>query len=126
MKIICLTGVERIYINTINTANYDHNCIKTALNNIFNFRLGEEILEPMFGNDLYRYLYEPMNKYTADKINRTIRQMIEDWEPRIEIVDLPIEGDSETMTYHIKLKYFVPALNETGEYNFILSQLYRR
>jgi hypothetical protein len=30
----------------------------------------------MFGNEIYQYLYMPMNKYTAANIVRTIRQMI--------------------------------------------------
>ena len=75
---------------SVNTSNFDEQAVKSALNNIFKFRLGEEILEPMFGNDLYRYLYEPMNKYTAEKISKTIKQMIGTWEPRISIIDVPI------------------------------------
>ena len=75
---------------SVNTSNFDEQAVKSALNNIFKFRLGEEVLEPMFGNDLYRYLYEPMNKYTAEKISKTIKQMIGTWEPRITIVDIPI------------------------------------
>lgn len=58
-------GTIKLY--SINTSNYDADCIKTSLTNLFNYRLGQEVLEPEYGNDLYRYLYEPMNKYTARK-----------------------------------------------------------
>mgnify|MGYP003571242717 CR=1 FL=1 len=81
---------QTLKLYSVNTSNFDEQAVKSALNNIFKFRLGEEILEPMFGNDLYRYLYEPMNKYTAEKISKTIRQMIGAWEPRINIIDIPI------------------------------------
>lgn len=33
----------------------------------------------MFGNEIYQYLYEPMNKHVANKIVRTIRSMITTW-----------------------------------------------
>lgn len=65
MKLYHVDG--EVKVNAVNTSNYDLNCVKSALTNLFNFRWGQEILEPMYGNDIYRYLYEPMNKYTARK-----------------------------------------------------------
>lgn len=115
-------GIEREYLYTLNTSNINSDCIKASLKNIFNFKRGEMILEPMFGNDLYRYLYEPMNKYTADKITRTIKQMIEDWEPRIKILDIPIIGDDEEMSYFIQLKYLIPELDEVDSFDITLRQ----
>ena len=91
-----LSDPETVKLYSINTSNFDKRAVESALNNIFRFRMGEEILEPMFGNDLYRYLYEPMNKYTAEKISRTIKQMIGTWEPRISIIDIPIVGIEDT------------------------------
>ena len=42
----------------IDTSNYDEAAIKQSLKNLFNFRPGEEILQPEFGNELYRYFYK--------------------------------------------------------------------
>ena len=115
-------SIERKHLCTLNTSHINGDCIKNALNNIFSFNRGEMILEPMFGNTLYRYLYEPMNKYTADKISRTIRQMVEDWEPRIKIIDIPIVGDDKNMTYYIKLQYLIPELDTYDEFEIKLTQ----
>lgn len=82
-------GQIKYSISDLNTSNFDDVAVKAALNNIFKYRPGQRILQPMFGNEIYQYLYEPMNKYTASKIVRTIRQMIERWEPRVEIIDIP-------------------------------------
>ena len=69
---------------------------------------------------MYRYLYEPINKYTADKICRTIRQMVENWEPRIQLIDIPIKAVEDEGTYYIQLKYEVPGLATVGTYDFVL------
>ena len=40
-----------------------------------------------------------MNDMTANKIIKTISQMIDRWEPRISIIDIPIIADEENNTY---------------------------
>lgn len=69
---------------------------------------------------MYRYLYEPINKYTADKISRTIRQMVEKWEPRVQLIDIPIKAVEDESTYYIQLKYEVPGLSTSETYDFVL------
>lgn len=106
----------------INTSNYDENAITAALNNLFLYRPGQAILEPEFGNTLYMYLYDTMNKYTGDKIVRTIRQMISRWEPRIEILDIQVTGVEDEGVYYIKILYYIPGLGIESEYSLNLSQ----
>lgn len=101
---------KQIKIVDIDTSNYDEAAIKQSLKNLFNFRPGEEILQPEFGNELYRYLYQPVISFTTDKIVRTIKQMVERWEPRIQIVDIPIEADEDEQCYYIQLRYLIPTL----------------
>ena len=44
-----------------------------------------------------------MNDMTANKIIKTIYQMIDRWEPRISIIDIPIIADEENNTYSANL-----------------------
>lgn len=99
-------------LDDVNTSNYDEAAVKQSLINLFSFRPGEEILQPEFGNELYRYLYQPVINFTTDKIVRTIKQMIEKWEPRIQIIDIPIEADEDQQCYYIQLKYVIPTLQK--------------
>lgn len=99
-------------INDVDTSNYDETAIKQSLINLFIFRPGEQILQPEFGNELYRYLYEPFMSFTTDKIVRTIKQMVERWEPRIQITDIPVEVDEEAQCYYMQLKYIIPTLQK--------------
>lgn len=105
---------KQLKIIDIDTSNYDETAIKQSLTNLFNFRPGEEILQPEFGNELYRYLYQPAVSFTADKIVRTIKQMIEKWEPRIQVIDVPIEVDQQGLCYYLQINYFVPTLDKNS------------
>ncbi len=98
------------YIYDKNTSNINDQAIKNSLNNIFNFLPGQEILDPLFGNNLYNYLYEPMNNFTADKIGKTIRSMIGSYEPRVSISDIEIKPNAEDMSYNIIIQYSIDKL----------------
>lgn len=110
---------KQLKIIDLDTSNYDEAAIKASLKNLFMFRQGEQILQPEFGNEIYRYLYQPVMSFTVDKIVRTIKQMVERWEPRIQIVDIPVEADEDNQCYYIQLKYLIPTLNK--EYSVLLS-----
>ena len=105
------------YLNDIDTSVTDINAVKTALNNIFNFRTGESILMPEFGSgNLYEYLYSPMDKYLIQKMTRTIKDILETWEPRIKINSIPIEYDDESIKFTIF--YEIPELNVVDKYEY--------
>lgn len=42
------TYTDAIKLISINTSNYDLDAIKASLTNLFSFRLGQEILEPLY------------------------------------------------------------------------------
>jgi hypothetical protein len=48
--------------------------------------------------------------------------MIENWEPRISIIEIPVVGVEDESAYYIKIIYTIPELNTTGEYKFTLSK----
>lgn len=50
-----------------------------------------------------------MDKYTLEKLNLTIKNIIETWEPRISLLSVPIEHDDTSVT--ITINYSIPALN---------------
>lgn len=113
-------GVIKIY--DIDTSLYDDGAIKNSLINLFMFRPGQQILKPEFGNQLYKYLYQPMLQFTADKIVRTLRDMIQKWQPRITILDMPIQTDSENNTYYIQINYYIPTLKQKSSINIAINK----
>jgi phage baseplate assembly protein W len=98
--------------------NDDYLAIEGGIYNLFNFKQGERIINPEFGNSLYKYLYEPINDLTAKKIGNEIYTMFEKWEPRVLINDIKINPNTDQNTYYITILYSVPSLGDGVIKNF--------
>lgn len=105
------TGIIQTKLYDKNTSNIDLNAIKAALRNLFSFRTGQEILQPEFGNELYDFMYQPINEIMGQKISRTIQDMVERWQPRVRTEQVKIEMDIDNLAYYITYEYSVPSLN---------------
>lgn len=46
--------------------------------------------------------------------------MVEKWEPRIQLIDIPIKAVVDESTYYIQLYYEVPGLENYGTYDITL------
>ena len=85
---------------------------------MFLFVPGENILFPDFGNNLYKYIYEPMLDITADKIRNEILTMFKKWEPRVVIQSLMIFPKEDENQYDIEIVYIVPTLDKNQSLRF--------
>ena len=102
-------------ISDSNTTNYDKEAVKSSINNILHFKTGDSPLNPEFGiGQLYELLYSTNDKYTTEKIVKTMKSILSTWEPRIEVINMPMETDDTTIK--ITINYIIPALNETDSY----------
>ena len=111
------------YIKDTNTTIYDKEAIKVSLRNIFGFRHGELILEPTFGaSDLYEQLYQPLEKYGAEKIIKIIKRIIADWEPRIVVTSTPMKYFDDTHEVFITINYDIPDLQTSDSYELNFSR----
>ena len=80
---------------------------------------GERIMRPDYGCDLHRLLFAPNNETTAGLAIYYVRQALERWEPRIEVLHLDAERHSEQPEFlHIVLDYRVRATQNIGQLDF--------
>lgn len=105
------------------SSSLDKEAVKAALHNILTFRSGEAILDPEFGlGAIYNLLYSPFDKHTTEKLLKTMRRIIADYEPRIEIIKIPTEVNEDDQTISMTIFYSIPALNATDSYNLVLQK----
>ena len=108
------------------TKNVNINAVQQAIHNIFSWIPGERIINPEFGTNLRRYLYEGINENTETLIDAEIRECISKWEPRVEIVSITNIGtvnDTENNTMHLQIVYTIPELSDKQYmYNYYYSQ----
>ena len=77
--------------------------IKQSLRTIINTPKGSRIFEPDFGCNVNFYLFEPYLPETGMRIAKDIEYNINAYEPRVELLDIKVEGDSENSGYNIEI-----------------------
>ncbi len=67
---------------------------------------------PRLGSNIERYLFEPMDQDTADKIKSEIfSTLIDNGEFRVNIQGVTVVPNYEEQYYYVELHYDVPSLN---------------
>ena len=91
------------------------NAIRNSLDNIFSWTPGERILNPEFGTNLRKLLYEGITDFNVEQIVAEIKHAVAQWEPRVQvanIVDVSTTEDHENNTVHLKVIYTIPGLSD--------------
>jgi len=90
--------------------SFDYDAIKNSIVNIFTTIPGQKLLNPYFGLNLAKYLFEPVNEETAAVIANDIIFGLNTYEPRIIIRNLDVLYSEENQTYTIGLTFTVPQI----------------
>jgi len=90
--------------------------VRQALFMLLATRPGERVMRPNYGCNLHRLVFSPNDDTTAGLIIHYVRQAIERWEPRIEIIHLDATQSQDAAspgTLEISLEYRVRATSQT-------------
>tara|TARA_R100000908_G_C3626773_1_gene69597 strand:+ start:53 stop:541 length:489 start_codon:yes stop_codon:yes gene_type:complete len=94
--------------------SYDLQAIKNSIINIFLTSPGQKILNPEFGLDLRRYLFDPVNSSTAYKIKYDIDTLLPSQEPRIQLENVNVDAITDAQEYYIEMQINIPSLDAYG------------
>lgn len=89
----------------------DEQAIYNSINNLFNTTPGEKILQPEFGLDLRKFLFEPITDYMASIIGEKVLAGITRWEPRVKVTNVHVKKDIPGRAYTIVLTIMLPKLS---------------
>jgi len=96
------TTKDLVYIKDIDS-------VKRAVKNIVLTNFYERHFNDSFGCGIRSLLFEPMSFFTALSIQQTIEEVLTVYEPRIELISVEVEMDSQeelgydvTITFSIK------------------------
>ncbi len=82
---------------------------------------GERLLRPQYGSYLHRLMFAPNDQTTAGLAMHYVRQAVERWEPRVEIIEIDAGADPDQPSrLDIRLSYRVRASLATAELNYPL------
>lgn len=91
--------------------DYDINAVRNALNNLFTTTPGEKVLNPEFGLDLRKYLFEPATIEVAELIRSEIYMQVGTFEPRVKLNNVKITVFEDVNEFDILINYSIPSLN---------------
>tara|TARA_Y100001963_G_C6791173_1_gene455470 strand:- start:3200 stop:3676 length:477 start_codon:yes stop_codon:yes gene_type:complete len=84
---------------------YDAQAIKQSIYNIVLTNQYERPFKSNFGCNLRRFLFEPLGAWDKYEMEKSIREQLEQWEPRIEVLTVEIEEDVVNLTINAFIEY---------------------
>jgi phage baseplate assembly protein W len=85
-------------------ARYDDNAIRGALRNLIHTKHYERPFQPELGCQINNLLFENMDELTLALAERTIRNAIIKYEPRVELLNVSV-AQTGTSAVHIEIVY---------------------
>ena len=118
-------GVFSMFLNKKTEGNdlnvdYDESAIKNSLRNLFNTKPGQRFLFPLYGLDLYQYLFEAVSEFNGQLIGEKIVTSIENFEPRVRLRECNVVAIPEENQYDITIIIEIPIFNSLATLNTVL------
>lgn len=95
----------------------DEEDINRSLEILFSTGLGERLMQPTYGSDLSRFLFEPISTTLKTYMKDLINDAILYHEPRIKLLDLTLVSYDTEGKIDITLEYMVKITN--SRYNYV-------
>lgn len=89
--------------------------IKTNLINFFLTGKGERVLNPTFGSDIKRFIFDPINANTSIVMKNLITKELEVYFPRVEPIDINVTQVEDRNTIQFSVQYTIKQSNIEDE-----------
>jgi phage baseplate assembly protein W len=87
--------------------------IEQAIRLILGTARGERPMRPEFGCRIHDHVFAPGNAATAGQIANDVRQALEQWEPRIDVLNVGVSFDEmEAGRLYVDVTYEIRGLND--------------
>ena len=83
----------------------NENAIARAVRNIVLTSPGEKFFDPDFGSSVSEILFENVDDITAVSIEDEIKSCLDNYEPRVEIINVNVEPNFDENKFDVLIKY---------------------
>jgi phage baseplate assembly protein W len=83
----------------------NENAIARAVRNIVSTTPGEKLFDPDFGSSVGEILFENVDDITAVSIQDEIRNCLNNYEPRVDLVDVNVDPNFDENQFDVKITY---------------------
>ena len=99
--------------------NYDYAAIRNSIFNIITTVPGQRILNPYFGTNIERYLFNRVSEINARSIGNEILQSISNFEPRVTVQNIDIAVDEISQSYVITLSLNIATVETASSFQLV-------
>jgi len=97
------------------------NAIARSVRNIVFTLPGEKFFEPSFGSRITQSLFENIDEITASVITDELRESIENYEPRVQLIDVKAFPDYDNNAFDVTIVYEIIGIEiPAQELQFVL------
>tara|TARA_Y100000746_G_scaffold184119_1_gene162465 strand:- start:47 stop:472 length:426 start_codon:yes stop_codon:yes gene_type:complete len=101
----------------------DVEAVKRSVRNLINTNHYERPFHPEIGSDVRAMLFEPMTPLTALNLQRKVAEVLNNFEPRINLQQVLASPDLDRNSYALKIMFYVVGSNQPVEVETFLERL---
>ena len=90
----------------------DASAIKQAIVNLLLTNKGERLMNPNYGSDIRKYLFEPLDYGTSYLIKGNIQSTIDEFEPRISVLRLSCKPNFNDNGFDVEMTYRIQGTDD--------------
>ena len=99
----------------------DHrNLIRASIQRILGTARGERVMQPEFGANLKKMLFEPLDNMLIEDIKEQITDIVETQEPRVTVDGIDFQFDYENHTIYIAITFKYVRSGYEDSFNFTI------
>ncbi len=89
----------------------NENAIARSVRNIVLTTPGEKIFDPDFGSNIGEILFENIDEITAVSIKEEVQNSIENYEPRVELIDVDVRPNYDMNQFDVIISYRIVGID---------------
>jgi phage baseplate assembly protein W len=104
------------------TLKYDENAVKQALKNLLQIRHYEKPFQSNLGSPLRELLFEPITPLTELMAKRSIIDLISNFEPRVDLIDVNVIASEENNSLYVNIVFKIVNTERPITLEFLLER----
>jgi phage baseplate assembly protein W len=113
---------RRLPVSNDVALSYDEQAVIRSVRNLLLTNFYERLFQPTLGSNIDTLLFEPITVLTAGLIKAEIRNVINNFEPRVSIQDIVVDPAPDKNAFKVTLSFFIGNNTLPTAFNLLLER----
>lgn len=100
----------------------DNNSVKQSIKALLFTGMGERLFHPEIETPIRRLLFEPIDSITSEVLYRSIKNTIENYEPRVKLDGVQVVPNYEENSYEVSIFFTTIGVNQATSLTLTLQR----